>query len=131
MKALAHLVTVAFLLAVASIGHALAQAGDYPNRTVTIIAPSAPGGLFSLFARLIGHRLEPRQGLTFVVANRPGAATAVGAVTTVRAAPDGYTLMIANSTTLSINSTLHKKLPYDRPTLPRSPCSRAFHMYWW
>jgi tripartite-type tricarboxylate transporter receptor subunit TctC len=92
---------------------ARAQATDYPNRTVTIIAPSAPGGLFSLFARLIGHRLEQRLGRTFVVENKPGAGTVVGTLATIRAPHDGHTLMIANSTTLAINPTLHKALPYD------------------
>jgi tripartite-type tricarboxylate transporter receptor subunit TctC len=92
---------------------ARAQVADYPNRTVTIIAPSAPGGLFSLFARLIAHRLEQRLGRTVVVENKPGAGTVVGTLATIRAPHDGYTLMIANSTTLAINPTLHKALPYD------------------
>jgi tripartite-type tricarboxylate transporter receptor subunit TctC len=90
-----------------------AQVADYPNRTVTIIAPSAPGGLFSLFARLIAHRLEQRLGRTVVVENKPGAGTVVGTLATIRAPHDGHTLMIANSTTLAINPTLHKALPYD------------------
>jgi tripartite-type tricarboxylate transporter receptor subunit TctC len=117
MKTLARLVILALVLAGMPAGHALAQSSaepsDYPNRNVTIIAPSAPGGLFSLFARLIAHRLEQRLGKPFIVENRPGAGTVVGAVSAVRSAHDGYTLMVANSTTLSINPTLHKKLPYD------------------
>jgi tripartite-type tricarboxylate transporter receptor subunit TctC len=89
------------------------EAADYPNRPVTIVAPSAAGGLFSLFARLIGGRLEQRLGQPFVVENRPGAGTSVGAVTTLRAPHDGYTLMVANSTTLAVNPALYKKLPYN------------------
>jgi tripartite-type tricarboxylate transporter receptor subunit TctC len=104
---------VAGALAMAPAGPAVAQAADYPTRAVTIIAPSAPGGLFSLFARLIATRLEQRLGRTFVVENKPGAGTVVGALATIRAPHDGYTLMIANSTTLAINPTLHKALPYD------------------
>jgi tripartite-type tricarboxylate transporter receptor subunit TctC len=92
---------------------ARAQGADYPNRTVTIIAPSAPGGLFSLFARLISQRLEQRLGRTVVVENKPGAGTVVGTLATIRSPHDGYTLMIANSTTMAINPTLHKALPYD------------------
>jgi tripartite-type tricarboxylate transporter receptor subunit TctC len=92
---------------------ARAQGADYPNRTVTIIAPSAPGGLFSLFARLISQRLEQRLGRTVVVENKPGAGTVVGTLATIRSPHDGYTLMIANSTTLAINPTLHKALPYN------------------
>jgi tripartite-type tricarboxylate transporter receptor subunit TctC len=90
----------------------LAQ-GDYPSRIVTIVAPSAPGGLYSLFARIIGNRLEQRLGKSFVVENRPGAASVVGAVMVARAAPDGYTLMIASGATMAVNVTLHKTLPYD------------------
>src|SRR5262245_28178038 len=106
-------IAVAGALAIVPAGRSLAQVADYPNRTVTIIAPSAPGGLFSLFARLLANRLEQRLGRTFVVENKPGAGTVVGALATIRAPHDGYTLMVANSTTLAINPTLHKTLPYD------------------
>ena len=71
-------------VAMAPAGRAAAQAADYPARTVTIIAPSAPGGLFSLFARLIATRLEQRLGRAFVVENKPGAGTVVGALATIR-----------------------------------------------
>ena len=76
-----------------------AAAQDYPTRLVTIVAPSAPGGLYSLFARIIADRLEQRLGQTFLVENRPGAASVLGAQLVVRAAPDGYTLMIASGAT--------------------------------
>src|SRR5215510_14939237 len=89
-----------------------ARAQDYPNRTVTIVAPAAPGGLYSLFARLIGTRLEQKFGKTFVVENRPGASSVVGAAYVARAAPDGYVLMTATSSTMATNVTLFKNLPY-------------------
>jgi tripartite-type tricarboxylate transporter receptor subunit TctC len=101
------------LLMVLATGHARAQSSDYPTRTVTIIAPSAPGGLYSLFARILGSKLEQRFGRTFVVENRPGAASVIGAQLVARAAPDGYTLMTASGATLAVNVTLHKQLPYD------------------
>jgi tripartite-type tricarboxylate transporter receptor subunit TctC len=113
MKSAAVLIGVTLALAALPTGRAAAQATDYPNRTVTIIAPSAPGGLFSLFARLIATKLEQRLGRTFMVENKPGAGTVLGTLATIRAPHDGYTLMIANSTTLAINPTLHKTLPYD------------------
>jgi tripartite-type tricarboxylate transporter receptor subunit TctC len=94
----------------------LARARAYPERMVTIVAPSAPGGLYSLFARILGHALEQRLGQTFVVENRPGAASVVGAAAVAHAAADGYTLMTASGTTLAVNVTLHKKLPYDPVT---------------
>ena len=106
------------LIGTALVGLALMQlrpalAEDYPTRLVTIIAPSAPGGLYSLFARILGSRLEQRLGKTFVVENRPGAASVLGAQLVARAAPDGYTLMIASGATMAVNVTLHKQLPYD------------------
>jgi len=94
-------------------GAAGAAAADYPDRTVTIVAPAAPGGLYSLFARIIADKLERQLGGTFIVENRPGAASVVGATYVAHAAPDGYTLMTATSTTMAINVTLHKSLPYD------------------
>ena len=91
---------------------ALAQQ-DYPNRTVTVVAPAAPGGLYSLFARLIGSKLEQRFGKSFIVENKPGASSIVGSLAVIRSPHDGYTLMIANTSGLAANVTLHKSLPYD------------------
>src|ERR1700693_2237534 len=101
------------LLAALPYGRALAQDSDYPNRIVTIVAPSAPGGLYSLFARILGNKLEQRLGRSFVVENRPGASSVVGALAVARAPPDGYTLMIASGATMAVNVSLHRKLPYD------------------
>src|SRR3974390_2021356 len=93
-------------------GSALA-AETYPTRLVTIVAPSAPGGLYSLFARILADRLAQRLGQTFVVENRPGAASVLGAAAVARAPADGYTLMVASGATMAVNVTLHKALPYD------------------
>ena len=90
-----------------------AAAQDYPSRIVTIVAPAAPGGLYSLFARLIGSKLEQRLGKPFIVENRPGASSIVGSMSVIRSPHDGYTLMVANNTGLAVNPTLRKSLPYD------------------
>lgn len=90
-----------------------APAQQYPDKVVTIVAPAAPGGLYSIFARLIGTKLEQRLGKPFIVENRPGASSIVGAQYVIRSAPNGYTLMVANSTGMATNVTLHKALPYD------------------
>ena len=90
-----------------------ALADDYPSRSVTIVAPSAPGGMYSILARLIGAKLERRYGKSFIVENRPGASSVTGAVAVVRAPADGYTLMVATSSTMATNVSLHKNLPYD------------------
>jgi tripartite-type tricarboxylate transporter receptor subunit TctC len=104
----------AFAFVVGSIASAsCAAAAGYPDHAVTIVAPAAPGGLYSLFARIIATKLEQRLGGTFIVENRPGAASVVGATYVAHAAPDGYTLMTATSTTMAINVTMRKSLPYD------------------
>src|SRR5262245_57995987 len=100
-----HRIAIAFALAAFITHPAIAQPSDYPVRAVTIIAPSARGGLYSLFARILGSKLEQRLGRTFVVENRPGAASVLGAQLVARAAPDGYTLMIASGATLAVNVT--------------------------
>src|SRR6266853_4778837 len=99
----------AVLLAFAS-QPAWPQAQDYPSRAVTIVAPAAPGGLYSLFARLIGSKLEQRLGKPFVVENRPGASSIVGAMSVIRGPHDGTTLMVGNTSGLATNPTLHKTL---------------------
>jgi tripartite-type tricarboxylate transporter receptor subunit TctC len=91
----------------------LAQAQDYPNRVVTIVAPAAPGGLYSLFARLIATKLEQRFGKSFIVENRPGASSVVGMLSVIRSVPDGHTLMVANNTGMAINVTMKKDMPFD------------------
>ena len=112
MQAIAHCAAVIGLAALA-LPAPPACAQDYPNRTVTIVAPSAPGGMYSILARLIGGKLERLYGKSFVVENRPGASSVTGAVAVIRAPADGYTLMVATSSTLATNVTLHKNLPYD------------------
>lgn len=113
MNALTSCVMVGIAMLAAPMGRAHAQTADYPDRTVTIVAPAAPGGLYSLFARLIADTLEKRLGKTFVVENRPGASSIVGTLSLIRGAPDGYTLMVANSTGMATNVTIHTSLPYD------------------
>jgi tripartite-type tricarboxylate transporter receptor subunit TctC len=100
------------LAALLAAGAAAAQQ-PYPDRTVTIVAPAAPGGLYSIFARVVGARLERSLGKPFIVENRPGAGSIVGAMSVIRSAPNGYTLMIANSTGMATNVSLYKKLPYE------------------
>ncbi len=85
----------------------------YPNRPIKIIVPYPTGGTTDFVGRLIADRLKTGLGATVIVENKPGAATALGAEQVAKSVPDGYTLLMATSTTLAINKTLHKKLPYD------------------
>jgi tripartite-type tricarboxylate transporter receptor subunit TctC len=112
MQPISHWAAVIGLIALA-LPASRASADDYPTRSVTIVAPSAPGGMYSILARLIGSKLEQLYGKSFIVENRPGASSVTGAMAVVRSPPDGYTLMVAASTTLATNVTLHKNLPYN------------------
>jgi tripartite-type tricarboxylate transporter receptor subunit TctC len=94
----------------------IARAHDYPTRPVTIIVPFTPGGSTDIVARLLAQRLEQRLGKTFVVENRPGAGTIIAASAVAKAEPDGYVLLMAPSSTMAVNVTLYKKLPYDPAT---------------
>ena len=113
MQPNSHWAAIIGVAVLATLPSSPARAQDYPTRTVTIVAPSAPGGMYSILARLIGGKLERLYGKSFVVENRPGASSVTGAVAVTRAPPDGYTLMVATSSTLATNVTLHKNLPYD------------------
>src|SRR5262245_40667805 len=91
---------------------AVAQDG-YPNRPVTFVVPYPAGGGLDVFARQLAHRLSQRLGQPFVIENRPGAGTVIGASHVAKAAPDGYTIMLGTSSAFAINVTLNKSLPYD------------------
>jgi tripartite-type tricarboxylate transporter receptor subunit TctC len=106
-----HLFISLFVVVLAAMQPAAAE--DYPSRPVTIVAPAAPGGLYSLFARLIGNKLEQKLGKPFVVENHPGASSIVGVQFVLRAPHDGYTLMVANNTGVAVNVSMVKNLPYD------------------
>ena len=92
-------------------GVALAQ--DFPKRTVTIVVPFAAGGGGDILARMAAPRLEAKWGVPVVIENKPGAGGNIGATTVARAAPDGYTLLLAGSPQFAVNVTLFKNLPYD------------------
>jgi tripartite-type tricarboxylate transporter receptor subunit TctC len=113
MKLFVRGLLAAVALVAASPERATAQPSDYPNRAVNFIVPFAPGGVTSLFARVLGSKLEQRLGKPFVVENRPGGGGVLAASAVARATPDGYTIMMASSTVLAINVTVRKNLPYD------------------
>jgi tripartite-type tricarboxylate transporter receptor subunit TctC len=89
-----------------------ARAQTYPTRPVRVIVPFAPGGPTDVGARLIAQRLSERFGRQFYVENIPGASGNIGTGQAARAAPDGYTLLIAVNSHV-INPTLFGKVPYD------------------
>ena len=89
---------------------ALAQA--YPSRPVRIIVPVAPGGALDILARIMGQWLSERLGQSVVIENRPGAGTNIGIEAAVRAAPDGYTLLLIPAS-VTTNATLYEDLAFN------------------
>ena len=106
--------TLTAVLASTIIGSAAyAQApAAYPDRIVKIIVPTAAGGGADTLARLIAARLSERAGGQFVVENRPGSGTIIGTRSVATADPDGYTLMMTQ-TSLTISQAINANLPYN------------------
>ena len=96
-------------------GAAAAQAQSYPTRTITLTVTAAAGGVTDVVARALGERLSQTWGQQVVIENKGGAAHVVGAQSVAKAAPDGYSLLVAEAGTFTINPTLYGKgkLPYD------------------
>ena len=88
-------------------------AKDYPNRAIHIVVPFPAGGPADVAARLLAQRMNEDWGQPVIVDNRPGGNTVIGAQPVAKAAPDGYTLLMAINSTLVMNQFLYKSLPYD------------------
>lgn len=91
----------------------LAANAAYPDKPIRLIVTFAAGGASDIVARTIAEPLGQKLGQPVIVDNRPGAGGSVGGLATVQAPPDGYTLMMANSTPLSIGPFVLDKQPYD------------------
>lgn len=89
-----------------------AQAQTFPNRTIRIIVPVAPGGGVDTFARLIAAKVEQQRGVHFVVENRTGGNSTVGGLDVHRAAPDGYTVLF-HASTHNAAQLVMRDVPYD------------------
>ena len=91
--------------------HASAQ--DYPARVIRLVVPVAAGGLTDIVARRIAQKLQERLSQSVIVDNRPGAGGIIGVEAVARAAPDGYTLLMAYPGPLVVNPFVYASLPYD------------------
>jgi tripartite-type tricarboxylate transporter receptor subunit TctC len=89
-----------------------AQAQSFPNRAVTFVVPYAPGGLPDTIARIVGQRVSEKWGQPVVVENRPGGNGVVAAQYVLTKPADGYTLMVTDLATFTINPFTYKSLPY-------------------
>jgi tripartite-type tricarboxylate transporter receptor subunit TctC len=109
-------------LAIALVSAFAARAEDYPVRPIQVIVPFAGGSASDVVTRIMLDRMAKTLGQSFIVENRPGAGGNTGTLAAVRAAPDGYTLVMSTVGPLAANRTLFKSLGYD-PEKDFSPIS--------
>jgi tripartite-type tricarboxylate transporter receptor subunit TctC len=107
VRAVCLLATAAFAALAAP-----AQAQTYPDRTVRIIVPTAPGGSIDTTARVVAAKLADIWGKPVVIENRPGAAMIIGAEAAAKSPADGYTLLVAHDGTMAMNPVIYPNLGY-------------------
>jgi tripartite-type tricarboxylate transporter receptor subunit TctC len=105
-----HALSIALTLGLWS---SLAAAQGFPDHTVKIIVPTAPGGAIDTTARVVAEKMQAKWGKPVVVENRTGAAMRIGAEAVQKSPPDGYTLLVAHDGTMAINPLVFPDLPYD------------------
>src|SRR5499426_2236805 len=101
------------IVAVACAASGIASAQTFPNRPIRIVVGFAPAGPADVMARLIGQRLTSILGQSIVIDNRPGAGGTIGARAVAESDPDGYTLLLGNTSTLVISPLIYKNVNYD------------------
>src|SRR5580692_7952023 len=90
-----------------------AQAQNYPNRTITLVIPFAPGGSTSIVGRVIADKMSQLLGQNIIVDNRAGAGGTFGTKIVAKSDPDGYTILLGYTGTLAIGPSLYKNVGYD------------------
>ena len=103
----------AALLALISLASGAAMAQAYPSRPIKLIVPFPAGGGTDIIAREVANKVATQQGWTVVVDNKPGSGGNLGVDAAAKAAPDGYTIVLGQTSNLAINPTLYAKLPYN------------------
>lgn len=109
------------------LGWATAHGQTYPDRPIRLVVPFAAGGSGDIVGRTVGGALTQAWGQQVLIDNRPGAAGSIGTGVVARAPADGYTLLLADSSPLSITPHIQKSLPYDsqKDLLPILPIARV------
>lgn len=102
-----------FLMAVMCLAVSAASAQAWPSKPLRLIVPFPPGGGSDAVGRVIAQKLSERLGQQVVVDNRAGAGGSIGTEQAVRAAPDGYTMVLASTSEIAINPSLYSRLNYD------------------
>ena len=90
-----------------------ASAQSFPSKPIRMVVGFAPGGPADVMARLIGQRISGTLGQSVVIDNRPGAGGTIGARAVAESDPDGYTLLLGNTSTLVISPLIYKNVGYD------------------
>ena len=90
-----------------------ASAQSFPSKPIRMVVGFAPGGPADVMARLIGQRISGTLGQSVVIDNRPGAGGTIGARAVAESDPDGYTLLLGNTSTLVISPLIYKNVNYD------------------
>jgi tripartite-type tricarboxylate transporter receptor subunit TctC len=118
---------VSLIAMFAVLGAAPASAQNYPTKPIHILVPYAPGGIADIASRIIGAKLTEAWGQQVVVENKPGGNGFIAMGAAAKAAPDGYTLVMATIGDLAINPALFKTMPYDvqRDLVPIAQVSDA------
>jgi tripartite-type tricarboxylate transporter receptor subunit TctC len=104
---------VLFALGIVALGGHSAGAQYYPTRQIRIVVPFTPGGSNDVLGRIIAQKLTDAWGRPVIVENRTGAAGSIGAEMVAKAAPDGYTLLVAANNILAINPSMKEGTPFD------------------
>jgi tripartite-type tricarboxylate transporter receptor subunit TctC len=112
MKPVIGGIAAVLLWAGATAGAVAAQAA-YPEKPIRVIVPFPPGGGTDILTRMVMNKLAESQGWQFVIDNRPGAGGNIGLDLAAKAAPDGYTMVMGQTSNLAVNPNLYSKLPYD------------------
>jgi len=90
-----------------------AVAQTYPTKPIKLVVPFSPGGASDLTARTLGQKMGESMGQTIVVDNKPGANGVLGIDAVAKSSPDGYTILLTDRGSLTVNPSLYVKLPYD------------------
>ena len=104
-------VVLGFLIGLLFVSSGFSQ--TYPVKPLRIVVPFAPGGSTDIFARLVAEKLSASLAQPVVVENRAGASGNIGGEAVAKAAPDGYTVLMATTGVMAINHALFRGLPYD------------------
>jgi tripartite-type tricarboxylate transporter receptor subunit TctC len=104
---------VLFAAALLAVPGALAQAPAYPTKPIKLVVPFSPGGASDLTARTLAQKMGESMGQSIVVENKPGANGVLGIESVAKSPPDGYTILLTDRGSLTVNPSLYQHLPYD------------------